>query len=296
MATKKRKGADVKITDWARMRVHLRLTTLLLILASSVVVFIGDKALQKYHALKVKNELLEAEKKQVETYISDNRGRMEALLNTIRRQDKDIRYLASSKSATDRRLFNLELAKQIYEYLRQQDGARPMSKTSVKDIQQYITACRDFENVFEKRYPRFDGKYSWKAMAKMLYIEHGFERNPPRGKADELGAPQIREFYLGEDGKRIPYLYNLLVRLGHKKHSYTETIDAYRSSPRIQVECMYEHFTRKLRDQHGDFIRSVVAYNSIRTFPEESLYWIKYQAITPKFNSWVEKASQTVEN
>lgn len=295
MAIRKRKGETVRVTHWAKMRVHLRLTTLLLILASSVVVFIGDKALQKYDALKAKNELLEAEKKLVETYISDNRGKLDALLNTIRRQDKDIRYLSYSKDASERKLFNLELAKQIYEYIRQQDGFRPMRKTSVKDIQQYIVACRDYEKIFEKRYPKYAGRYSWKAMVKLLYIEHLFEKRPPRGKADELGAPQIREF-LGRDHKRVPYLYNLLVRLGHKKPSYKETIDAYLSSPRIQVECMYEHFTRKLIEQNGDFIRSVVAYNSIRTFPEESIYWIRYQNISPKFSSWVEKANKALEN
>jgi len=286
----------VRITDLARARIHLRRTTLFLILASSIAVFLGERAFDNYLNLKAENKELSARKAETEKVIAENKGRMDSLLNTIRRQDKDIRYLSSQGESFKRRQFSLEMAKQIYEHIRREDPAMPVWKTSVRDIQQYILACRDFEGVYEKRHPKFAGKYSWKAMAKILYIEYGFRRDPPRGKADELGAPQIREFYTDSNGKKTLYLYNLLVRLGHKGKTYDKTISLYRESPRIQVECMYEHFTRKLKDQDGNFIRSVVAYNSIRALPEESAYWLKYQAITPKFNTWVERATQETEN
>jgi len=284
----------MRLTQWAKMKVRMRTTTLLLALLASVALLVGDRALHEYFELRSSNEALRTQVSEADTYVRENKGKIDALLNTIKRQDKSIRGLEDATDEYGKKIFEMELAKQIVGFITKADPAKSCFKVNVVDVQGYIHNCIKYEKIYGKKYPVYAGNFSWRAMMKVLYIENQYERNPPKGKATELGCPQIREFVYEKNRKgkviRIPQLYNVLVRLGHKRASYETTINAYRQSTEIQVDCLYYFFYLKLKDCDGDFIHALVAYNSARQFPEVSVYWLKYQNATSLLNGWVEKA------
>lgn len=294
MATNGHRRQEVKITRLAKLRIHLRLMNLLLILGACVALYLGERAVVNHLSLLKENAELRKEKADTEVYLKENKGKIDALLGIMKRQSSDVKYLRAINEKRKNTLFTVALSNRIYQHIREEDPGKDIYKISPQEIQTYLEACMDLEKAYEIRYKKYKGKYSWKTMAKMLYIEHKFEKDPKRGAADEMGAPQIREFY-SKDGKKIPYLYQLMCKLGYKRGSYDSTILLYRDSPYIQVECMYEHFTRKLKEQEGDFVKAVVAYNFAKKFPEQSSYWFMYQKTTLLFNRWIREAEKEVK-
>lgn len=281
------------ITNWNRLRKRLLKTNVILILCLVAVVYLLKWYMEKLDkkvfeleqvqsSLKVASAELITSKKDLE----DNKTKINSLLSVIERQDKMIEKASARDFVMTRRTRNLELAKEIETYFLEVDPYRPLRAVNARDIYGYICACQDFEKVYKKLHPEYEKAYGWKTAMAILYIEAGYEKDPKQGPAYELGCAQMLEHEMYK-GKRINSLYNMLVRLGYKKETYTKTILAYRYTTKIQVHCLYEHLTEKLKDQKGNTMSAIVAYNSAKKFPEQSLYWLKYQRATSKLRGWI---------
>ena len=287
----------MELTQWARTRKKLRRNTLLLLLFAAIALFVCDRLRMRLVYLRARVEVLndmisneERAEIDAEKKLSDKKNRIEILVSEIECQNKQIAALQKDASFVRNKTFPLFLAKAIQAWYSEKSPATKISRLNVSNLVDFIRASMYYEKVYVKKHPEFEGKYSWKIAMKMLYIESDYVLDPPRGKATELGCPQIREFIYDSNKKRVPQLYNLLCSIGRKKGTYEATIQSYRASPWVQVQAMYEYYTFKLRDSKGNVVKAIVAYNAASNLPEKTVYWGRYQFAGRRLEEWISAA------
>jgi hypothetical protein len=283
-------------TSWNRVRKQLQRFTLLLALTICVLLLLTNNVLESYAELSIKLWIAKGELKNlkselitVKNEVEKNKNKTDKLLKTIKWQRKEILERDTRADEIRKKLFLNELSKEVISYLADSDPLIRIKNCNQRDIYLFLHFCKKYELIYKKKYPKYEKYYDWKMAAKIIFLESHFAKDPPQGKASELGGPQILEYEFPVKQQKVMHLYPILKKLKHNKGDYHSTILSYRNTTSIQVDCFYEEFTSKLEMCGGDFTRALVAYNSYKNIPEESLYWIKYQRISNLFDGWIKK-------
>ena len=286
----------MRTTSWHRIRRRLKHTSLGLLILCAVLTLFTVRAAFEYniafHELAARSAALATlslELQVANKELVDKKGKIDGLIGTIARQDALIEFTDRKNKDFHNRLFIWELTRQISLYCAKDPAARLCARNPV-DIYEMVSACMKYEGVYKKKYPKYKDDYNWMTMVRMLGIESNFELNPKPGPRTELGAPQICEIDTDRRGNRTPVLYSILKLIGAGKPTYGLTIDHYRSDPDTQINAMYQYFTWKLRDTHGDLKKAIVAYNSYYAVPELSPYWYQYQLFSRRSAVWISEA------
>lgn len=245
---------------------------------------------------------VKAQKKVADTELGQVQKDLLAKKELITNLKKRIHEEASRTRAANRsairyydEAFNRELALQILAYDAQFNPDRPRRDLSAQDVYEEIVACQRWAGHYATRYPRFKAAYKWTIAMKMLWVETYYDRDPPQNAFSALGSAQVLEFDGYGTPAQAPCLYPLLCQLGYKRETYVKTIRLYRDDPDVQVHCMFEMLTRKLRDHKGNVTAAIVAYNWATYPPESSPYWVKYQEVGGLLDELIEKTKKKLK-
>lgn len=274
-------------TNWNRVRKRLQKSAILLILIVLILFTVADHLISTVTTLytqvaDLKGKLKDTNDKllQSEKNLEENSTKIDKLNKTILAQKGDYQKLFKKNKNIRDEFFIERLARRIFDYYVTREPDRMISHLNPGNIIEYIRSSMLYEEIYSKKYPKYKLKYDWKIAMSMLRVEGKYDKFAGPSTAGALGAPQILEFeyYKDKKGKvhKINQLYNTLCELGYKKETYGKTIDFYLQTPKVQVDCFYFWYTRKLKDMHGSFIAAIVAYNGRQDFPEQSEYWFDY--------------------
>jgi hypothetical protein len=234
------------------------------------------------------------EVKKIDTELSrktDAVGKLKAVVTKQGQRLSDTENLLVNQNE---RAFNRQLAIDIVDYMAKESPRTPVYQLNPDDILKYIQASKKYSRYYAKKFPHYSAVCDWRVCMAVVWLESGFQKNPPVSPASDIGGIQACEYTDFKKPTQKLFLYPTLCALGYKQATYEKTIQYFKANIDVQVHCFYSILMGKMRLVGGDPVKGVVAYNHIRMFPTVSGYWGRYQDHMSVLNTLIARAHREV--